>query len=231
MQTVFSPLVSVYQTQLEASRRFADAIFSGTEKIDRVMIDATHRAFNQQLNFAQAIATVRDPQTAANTLQSNFLSRNPDDTMNYQREIMRIIAEMQNDIGNSLREYIEQLGSSAAKNAATPMETARANPTSAIYNPVTSMFSVWESAFKEVAELAKKNMNAARSQVEDAASRTMDTATGFVTAASDSAQEAAAATRRAASSSGLSERSAMASDGGNGSGDRRGGQAGSGRRK
>ncbi|MEN3364353.1 MAG: hypothetical protein V7606_1627, partial [Burkholderiales bacterium] len=51
MQTVLNPLVNVYQTQLEASRRFADAVFSGTEKIDRIVLDAVHRIFNQQLTL------------------------------------------------------------------------------------------------------------------------------------------------------------------------------------
>lgn len=225
MQSVLSPLAGVFQTQLEMSRRFADAIFTGTEKLDRVMIDATHHAFNRQLNLAQSMVSVRDPQSAATALQSNFMSRSPDDAMNYQKEVMRIFAEMQNDIGKSLHEYIERLGTNAATSAAMPMETVRGHVNENVYNPVTSMFSVWESAFKEVAEMAKKNMVAARSQVEDAASRTIDTAARFSTATSDSAQEAMTAASMAG-------RSAMAAGGGNGSSDRRGPQAGgSGRRK
>lgn len=227
MQTVLSPLVGVFQTQLEASRRFADAIFAGTEKLDRVMIDATHHAFNRQLNLAQSMVTLRDPQSAATALQSNFLSRSPDDAMNYQKEVMRIFAEMQNDIGKSLHEYVEQLGTNAATaatNTAMPMDAVRGHANDAVYNPVVSMFSVWESAFKEVAELAKKNMVAAHSQVEEAASRTMDTAARFTTTASDSMQESVAV-------AGTAGRSAMATEGGNGGGDRRSPQAGGGRRK
>lgn len=226
MQTVLSPLVGVFQTQLEASRRFADAIFAGTEKLDRVMIDATHHAFNRQLNLAQSMVSVRDPQSAATALQSNFLSRSPDDAMNYQKEVMRIFAEMQNDIGKSLHEYVEQLGTNAATaatNTAMPMDTVRGHANDAVYNPMASMFSVWESAFKEVAELAKKNMVAAHSQVEESASRTMDTAARFTTAASDNMQDAVAI-------AGMAGRSAMATEGGNGGGDRRSPQGG-GRRK
>lgn len=226
MQTVLSPLVGVFQTQLEASRRFADAIFAGTEKLDRVMIDATHHAFNRQLNLAQSMVTLRDPQSAATALQSNFLSRSPDDAMNYQKEVMRIFAEMQNDIGKSLHEYVEQLGTNAATaatNTAMPMNAVRGHANDAVYNPVASMFSVWESAFKEVAELAKKNMAAAHSQVEESASRTMNTATRFTTAASDRMQEAVTL-------AGTAGRSAMATEGGNGGGDRRSPHAGS-RRK
>jgi hypothetical protein len=210
MQTVFSPLVNVYQTQLEASRRFADAIFSGTEKIDRVVLDSVHRVFNQQVAFAQAMASARDPQSAASTLQSNFLMRNPDDTLNYQKEIMRIFAEMQNELGKSLQDYIEQLGSNAASSAAMPLERAQQQAGEAtVYNPVTSMFSVWESAFKEAATLAKKNMATARSSIEDATSRTMDRTAAFTTAASSAMEEAA----NVAGSSGLTGRNATGSDG------------------
>lgn len=94
MQNAMNPLVTMYQSQLEASRRFVDAVFSGTEKIDRVMIGATQRVFNEQLNLAQAMTSARDPRTVGTTWQSTMLSRSPDDAMNYQKEIVRIVAEM-----------------------------------------------------------------------------------------------------------------------------------------
>jgi hypothetical protein len=181
MQTVLNPLVNVYQTQLEASRRFADAIFSGTEKMDRVVLDAVHRIFNQQLTLVQAMTSARDPQSTASMLQSKLLTRSPDDTMNYQKDLMRIFAEMQNDISKSLQDYIEQLGTNAASGAALPFETAQKQTSEAatLYNPVTSVFTVWESAFKEAAALAKKNMAGTRSAIEDATNRTLGTAAAF----------------------------------------------------
>ncbi|WP_324105033.1 phasin family protein [Noviherbaspirillum sp.] len=195
MQNVFSPLVTMYQTQLEASRRFADAIFSGTEKIDRVVIGASHRAFNEQLNFVQAIAAARDPRSVSNTFQSGFFTRNPDEAMNYQKEIMRIFAEMQNEIGHSLQDYLEKVGSHATSTATGPIEAAQEQANDTVFNPMTSMFSVWESAFKEVADLAKKNMMAARSTAESAVRRSMQNAGNYgnvASYASGVAQDAAA---------------------------------------
>jgi len=206
MQTVLSPLATMYQTQLEASRRFADTMFSGIEKIDRVFLDAAHRVVLRQLNFAQAMTTVRDPQSAATTMQSNLLARNPDEAVNYQKEIMRVFAEMQNDIGRSLQDYIEQLGANAASSTAAPLEAARDRANDATFNPVTGMFSVWESAFKEVAALARKNMVVARTTMEDAASRAMENAGSFTMAASDSMSDAVA------SSAGLGGRMAAAGE-------------------
>ncbi len=166
MQQVLNPLVNVYQTQLEASRRFADAIFSGTEKIDRVMIGATHRVFTEQLNFVQAIAAIRDPRGVGAALPSGFLARQPDEAVNYQKEIMSIVAEMQSEIGKSMQDCVEQLRSQATSGAGVPGTQEHAGE--AAYNPMTSMFSVWESAFKEVAALAKKNMTAAGVAAKDA---------------------------------------------------------------
>lgn len=170
MQNVFNPLVGMYQTQLEASRRFADAIFSGTQKIDRVMIGATHRAFTEQLNFVQAMAGMRDPRSAEATIRSRFLARNPDEAMNDQKEIMRIVVEMQNEIGQSLQECVEQLRRQASIGAPEQaVDASRMRQDEAAFNPVTSMFSVWESAFKEVAALARKNMLAGRMMGADGA--------------------------------------------------------------
>lgn len=179
MQNVSNPLVTMYQAQLEASRQFADAFFSGTEKIDRVFIGATRRAFDDQMNLAEAMTMARDPRSAGTTLQSSFFSRNPDTAMNYQKEIMRIIAEMQNEIGKSLQGYMEQLRTNAAASATGPQFAARVRADDNLFNPMSSMFSVWETAFKEVATLARKNMSAGRAAVEDSAGtmqRTVDAA-------------------------------------------------------
>jgi len=224
MQNVMNPLMTMYQTQLEASRRFADVLFSGTEKIDRVMIGATHRAFTDQLSLAQAMTTVRDPRTVSATLQSSLMSRNPDDAMNYQKEIMRIFAEMQNEIGKSLHDYIEQLGAHATSSATRPIEAVQTHANDAVFNPMTSMFSVWESAFKEVAELAKKNMATARATAESAASRTMQHAGNYADVAASAIQDAA---NGAATSAAHMARSA----GSDGSDDKRSGANSSGTKK
>jgi ElaB/YqjD/DUF883 family membrane-anchored ribosome-binding protein len=193
MQNTLSPMVNMYRTQLEASRRFADAIFAGTEKIDRVFIGATHRIFNEQLDLVQAMASMRDPRSAASTLQSGLMARAPDDSVNYQKEIMRIFAEMQSEIGRSLQDCLEQLGTQAAGTASAPIRTTQQQAGDAMFNPVTSMFSVWESAFKEVAALAKKNMTAARTSMDETANRAAQSMDTAATVAANTAQDAVSA--------------------------------------
>jgi phasin family protein len=196
MQNVFSPITNIYQTQLEASRQFADAIFAGTEKIDHVLIDATHRAFTDQLRFVQSLASVRDPQGAA-TAQSSYFSQRPDKAIEYQRELMRIFSEMQNEIGKSMRNYMEQWGNSVVSGAAESVDSAK-DQANEVFNPVTGMFSVWESAFKEVASLANKNIDAARTGFENATTTAFNTATE---AAEEMTEEVTGARERKSASS------------------------------
>jgi len=192
MQSVFNPMVSMYQNQLETSRRVGDAIFSGVEKIDRVCIAAVHRLFTEQMRFATNLTTIRDPRNLGNMLQSNMLARSPEENVNYQKEVMQIIAEMQNELGRSMQHYIEQLGTNVAATSRAPLESAQGRGANeAMFNPVTSMFSVWESAFKEVAALAKENMTAARSAINETAGRTMRGAEAYATTALNTARDTA----------------------------------------
>lgn len=201
MQNVLSPMLNMYQNQLEASRKFADAVLSGAEKIDRVMIGATRHAVTEQLNFAQTIAGARDPRSVGSALQSTFMSRNPEDAVNYQRELMRIFSEIQSDIGRSVQDYIENIGSNAATSAVRPVEAAQQQANDAVFNPMTSMFSVWESAFKDVAAMAKKNMSTARSTMDDMTTRSMQSARNYADVTTGAAQQTAESVAGAATQS------------------------------
>ncbi len=198
MQTAMNPMVDMYQTQLEASRRLADVVFAGTERIDRVMIEATHRAVTDQLNFAQAVASTRDPNGVAN-LQATYLSRRPDNAVNYQREIVRIFAEVQSEIGKSMQYYMEQFGSTMANSAsAVSSRIGQDKRDNTSFNPVTGMFSVWETAFREIASMTNRNLAAARSSFENVTSATANAAQRAAAATADATQTATSAAADAA---------------------------------
>src|SRR5688500_12757399 len=128
MQNALNPIVDLYQSQLEASRQVANALFSGTEKLDRVVMETTHKAFDDQLKYVQALTATRDPQSFANA-QNTFFPR-PENAVNCQKEIMRIFAEMQNDIGRSMQSYVEQVsGKAGGVNPFSGRQSANA------YNP------------------------------------------------------------------------------------------------
>jgi len=196
MQQVFTPLAGLYQCQLEASRRCADAIFFGTERIDHIMLDATHHAVMEQLNFAKAFSGASsDPRAAGSLLQANFLGRQSGDAVNYQKEIAQAVTQMQSEIGRSLQDCMEQMRSQAvipAPAGAIPSFSAAKAGGDAGNNPVTSIFSVWESAFKEVASLARTNMALAASAAESAigqAAKSANSSTGTAAAAAYTADQ------------------------------------------
>jgi hypothetical protein len=161
-------LTSMYQAQLEVSRRCANAIFSGTEKIDRVMLGAVQHTVEQQLKLAEAMIDLRDPQTFGNTLRSDFLSGESAVVSDYQKQLVGIYTEMQAEIGRTMQEYAEHVGSGVIAG------TGRGQSGDGALNPATSVFSMWETAFRQAAELAKENMDTARSAFESAASKAAD---------------------------------------------------------
>lgn len=194
MHTASNPLVDMYQTQLEASRRLADVMLSGTERIDHVLIEAAHRAITDQLNLAQAVVSARDSNGVAK-LQATYLSRRPDNAVNYQREMAQIFADIQNEIGKSMQYYMEQVGSTISSNAAsTTRARPQAQPNGNTFDPVTGIFSAWETAFREVASMANRNLAVARSSLEKMASATVEAAQRGNGAAVDDATFAADAT-------------------------------------
>lgn len=179
MQNMYNPMANMYQSQLEASRRLADAFFNGAEKIDHVLLTASHRAWTDQLRFIQSLVAVRDPQGAAD-VQAKFFSQRPDRAMNYQRELMKVFTEVQSEIGKSMRSYVEHLGSGVAPDFAAAMapddatEQETYNPIAA--NPLTGMFTAWQSAFRDAASAANRNMETARTTFENAASAAYENA-------------------------------------------------------
>lgn len=160
MEHGMNPLAHMLQSQIEASRKVAAAVLSGTEKLDRAMFGATRRALEDQLTLAQELAGARDPRNVGTTLRSALISKGPEDAAQYQKEVLEIFSEMQNDISRSLQEFMD-----SSRSAETEAASATVSSAERMRNPVAGMFSVWESAFKEAAALAQRNMSNAQSAV------------------------------------------------------------------
>ncbi len=167
-------VVDIVQYQLDASIHLADAVFSGTEKIDRAMLDVTHQAVDGQLKFARAVADMRDPGKMAD-LQVAIAAR-PEKAMLCQQQIMAAMVEMQAEFGRSIRNYMDRMSATAASEAddasrqpAAGGTQAKAQAQDLMSHPLSGMISVWEQAFREATRLANQNMMVARSNVENAA--------------------------------------------------------------
>ncbi len=197
------PMVDIVQYQLEASMHLADAVFSGTERIDRAMLDVTHQAVDRQLKFARAVTDFRDPSKVAE-LQVAMAGR-PEKAIQCQQEIMAALVEIQAEFGKSLRDCMEKCGDIANERVAgTASEARAAVPEGGMSNPFFGMISVWEQAFRQASRLASQNMMAASSSAESAANLAREAVTAASEAVSGDghvhheshAQEEHGATRR-----------------------------------
>ena len=164
-----NPLVNMVQHQLDASMRLADAVFLGKGKIDRVILDATHQAVENNLQMVRAITEVQDP-SQLKDLQSK-LAFHPEKNMHYQQEILSAVAEIQAEIGKSMQNYMERFGQSTAGKLSDVAQKygdkVSGQQEQNMFNPLTSMFSVWERAFRDVTSLANKNLASANKVAEN----------------------------------------------------------------
>ncbi len=170
-----NPVVDMVQYQLDASIQLADVVFSGTEKIDRAVLDVTHQAVDSQLKLVRAIANMRDPSRMADLQQA--LSDRPEKAMHCQQQIMSAVVEMQAEFGRSVRDYMDRVSHTAADQVESAQHQATAGlsqPSEAMVNPFTGMMGVWGQAFREVNRFATQNMTVARSNVETAANFARD---------------------------------------------------------
>jgi Phasin protein len=169
-----NPVVDMVQHQLDASIQLADVVFSGTEKIDRAVLDVTHQAVESQLKLVRAMANMRDPSKIAD-LQSVIANR-PEKAMHCQQQIMSALVEMQTEFGRSVRDYMDRVSHSAAEQVESAQQQATTGlnqpgqmMASPMVNPFTGMMGIWEQALREASRFATQNMTAARSTAETAA--------------------------------------------------------------
>ena len=100
MSNFLTSLGDLYLRQLDASRRINDALFTGTGKVDRAMLDASHHAIDRQLRYVQAVGATRDFQGLSN-LQSDCWVSPPQQLQQLQQEFVRILAEMHHEVGRA----------------------------------------------------------------------------------------------------------------------------------
>ena len=162
MSDLLTPISDFLQTQLEASRRITDALFAGTGKLDHAMLDATHRVADEQLRLVQAIGNTRDPQTYSN-LQATYWASKPDELQLFQKRMVQIVTEMQNELGRAAQSYMEQMQVRTMRGMpSAPHVTG--NPASmSTINPFGSVMSVWETTMRGMSSMADQAISTARS--------------------------------------------------------------------
>jgi phasin family protein len=164
MQNPATSIMQSYQNQIDASRHIADAVFEGTDRVEHLMIDATRKAFDEQMKFYQALAAARDPQGIA-ALQAAFFSHTPEQMSKVQQELMKIVADAQHQIVGTMEKYKKQLNGGMPLPMNEAMSAFNQPPNeSPATNALTSVYSMWDKAFKESFALANRTMAAVLTQ-------------------------------------------------------------------
>lgn len=139
MPNVVGQMADIYQTQLAASRRVADVVLTGTGEIDRLMIDAARRAVTTQLQRLQSTVASGEMPSPSDTNVYEGVQTNAA----IPTEIVRIVSEMQTEIGKTLQACMQQVSSEIAHHVALQSETARSSSSNA-FGPVGDIFSTWQ---------------------------------------------------------------------------------------
>ncbi|MEO6351841.1 MAG: phasin family protein [Burkholderiaceae bacterium] len=166
MQNPESAITDSYNNQLHATRQLAECVLTCTEEIDQVVLSAAHALFNEQIQFAQALLTSRDMKQIA-LLQSSFLSHTPDYVAKCQKDILQICQEMQNKLGKTMEQYFEHTSNVPLMPISMmPLTMPGKKGNGDLMGPMTDMFNVWSSTFKEASTLATHNLETARNTFE-----------------------------------------------------------------
>jgi phasin family protein len=149
MQTTANPVLDTYQQQIDASRHIAEVVFDGADRMEHLMLDTTRKAFDERMKFYQALAAVRDPQGVA-ALQSAFFSHTPEKMLKVQQELMEIVTQAQKEINQTMLQYKAGLNGNSAHNPIT----SNSDNSDRTNTALTSMFSMWDKAFKDTVAMA-----------------------------------------------------------------------------
>lgn len=161
MQNTENVMLDSCKNQLLVTQQLAETVLACTGKIDQVVLNTTHALFDEQMQFAHALLSSNDIRQIA-SLQSSFLSHVPDYNSNFQKEMLQICQEAQNDVGKTMEQYFEHAGQAPL----IPLPIPGGKGNGDLIRPMTDLFNVWSSALKEASTLATHNIDVARTNFE-----------------------------------------------------------------
>lgn len=166
-----NPLINMAQHQLDASLRLVGVVFSGKGKLDRVILDATDQAVENNLHMIRVITEVQDASQFKDLLTK--LDFHPEKNMFYQQQIISAAIEIQAELAQSVRHYIERFSQVMTGKPYDGRQKYGDNELGhqeqVMFNPVTSIFSVWERAFYNAISQTNKNVATANKIAENCA--------------------------------------------------------------
>jgi hypothetical protein len=158
MQSPSRSALEAYQEQIDASRHLADTVFNGTDRLEHLAIETARNAFDAQMRFYQALMAAQD-QKSMTALQTAFISQAPEHMIKVQQELIKIVSDAQQQITGTMQRYRSTLGSTAPLSIPM-MPTDHSGATNGVpaSAALTSVYTLWEKAFKETLATANRTM-------------------------------------------------------------------------
>jgi Phasin protein len=153
MQANSNPVLESYQHQMDASREVAGVVFDVADKMEHLVLDATRKAFDERMRFYQSLTDVRAPQDVL-AFQAEFFSHTPEHLLKVQQEWVRIFAESQEKISKTVQHYKVGFNGDGAIQPLSSESDGASHASGAL----TSIFSMWDKAFKQTIAMATGSM-------------------------------------------------------------------------
>lgn len=141
MNDIFEAPMNMYAAQLNAAKRFVDACVAGTERMDRLFLEATKDMLHAEIDGVKAVAQCRTPQdlmslAAARPSYERIVARN--------NEMLRAMTEF----GTSAFNVAQGLAEKAQVEANGAMTKGAANDPKAA-EPFAQMVDFWQSSSRQ----------------------------------------------------------------------------------
>lgn len=101
--------------QLDASRQLAEVVLTAVERVDNLLHAAIRRTLDEQWEIGRAVASANGPQ-ALMALQAEVVKNGPGGLAGYQWELLKILSETGQEVGQCLTESWQKMAQGQAGN-------------------------------------------------------------------------------------------------------------------
>jgi hypothetical protein len=145
MNALFDAPMNLYAAQLNAAKRVVDACVAGTERLDRIVLEAAKDVLHTEIENAKAVAQCRTPQefwslaqTHGRSSYERIVARNTD--------MLREFAEFGTHAFNAAQGIAAQ---AQAEGTAAMRATGAIEPTK-VAEPFAQMMELWQASSRRM---------------------------------------------------------------------------------
>jgi hypothetical protein len=147
MNALLEAPMNLYAAQLNAARRFVDACVAGTERLDRIFLEAAKDVLHTEIENAKAVAQCRTPQDFWSLAQTHGQP-------NYERIVARNTDMLREfaEFGTHAFNAAQGIAAQAQTEGTAAMTAAGAVERRKVADPFAQMMDFWQSSSSRMLE-------------------------------------------------------------------------------